>query len=241
MVRADEDIERALVVGAHPDDIDFGCGGTVARWVEAGIDVSYLLVTRGDQGGFDETPREHMAGIREAEQRAAAAAVGVAGVQFLDGYRDGWVEATPDLVRDISRVIRQVRPQRMLVQSPERNYDRLPASHPDHMATGEACMRAIYPAARNPFAFPEMLSDEGLEPWIVNEVFVMAHPGATHAVDITDTFDIKIAALREHVSQTAHRAAELEERVRGWGAQSAAAGGIAEGRLAELYHVIELE
>lgn len=240
MVLPDDDIRRALVVGAHPDDIDFGCVGTVARWVDAGVDVTYLLATRGEEGGFDETPREQMAGLREAEQRAAAKAVGVADVRFLDGYRDGWVQATPELVKDISRVIRQVRPQRMIIQSPERNYDRLPASHPDHMATGEACIRAIYPAARNPFAFPELLDDEGLEPWVVSEVFIGAHPGADHAVDVTDTFDRKIAALREHVSQTGHRSDQLEPMVRGWLAAQARAAGLPEGRLAEVFSVVEL-
>jgi LmbE family N-acetylglucosaminyl deacetylase len=239
MVKADEEIERALVVGAHPDDIDFGCGGTVASWVAAGIDVSYLLVTRGDQGGFDDTPREQMAPLREAEQRAAAAVMGVHDVHFLDGYRDGWVEATPDLVRDISRVIRQLRPQRMLVQSPERMYERLPASHPDHMATGEACIRAVYPSARNPFAFPELV-DEGLEPWVVGEVFIMAHPGAGHAVDVTDHFDAKLAALREHASQVGHRTDQLADLVRGWQVDQARAGGLPDGRLAELFHVVEL-
>lgn len=240
MIKADSEIERALVVGAHPDDIDFGCVGTVSQWVKAGVEVSYLLVTRGDQGGFDATPREQMGPLRETEQRAAAAVAGVRRVEFLDGYLDGWVEATPNLVKDLSRVIRRVRPQRMIIQSPERNYARLPASHPDHMATGEAAIRAIYPAARNPFAFPELLEDDGLEPWIVGEVFIQAHPGATHAVDVTDEFDTKIAALREHASQTAHRAGDLDALVRGWMADTAAAAGLPEGRLAEVFHVMEL-
>lgn len=240
MVKADSEIERALVVGAHPDDIDFGCVGTVSRWVQAGIEVSYLLVTRGDQGGFDATPREQMGPLRETEQRAAAAVVGVHRVEFLDGYMDGWVEATPHLVKDISRVIRRVRPQRMIIQSPERNYARLPSSHPDHMATGEAAIRAVYPAARNPFAFPELLQDDGLEPWIVNEVFIQAHPGATHAIDVTDHIGTKLAALREHASQTAHRAGELDDLVRGWMAATAASAGLPEGRLAEVFHVVEL-
>lgn len=239
MIRADHEVERALVVGAHPDDIDFGVAGTVARWVDAGVQVTYLLITRGDQGGFDDTPRESVAALREAEQIAAAAVLGVTDVRFLDGYRDGWVEATPDLVRDISRVIRQVRPQRMLVQSPERNYDRLPASHPDHMAAGEACIRAIYPSARNPFAFPELL-EEGLEAWVVDEVFVSAHPGATHAVDVTDTFERKLAAIRAHVSQVSHRSDELAPMVRGWLTAQAQAAGLPDGRLAEVFHVIEL-
>lgn len=236
----DHEIERALVVGAHPDDIDFGMAGTVARWVDAGVEVTYLLVTRGDQGGFDDTPREEMGPLREREQIAAAEALGVTDVRFLDGYADGSVAPTRELIRDISRVIRQVRPQRMMIQSPERMYDRIPASHPDHMATGEACIQAIYPFARNPFAFPELLQQEGLDAWIVREVFVGAHPGASHAVDVTDTFDRKIAALREHRSQIAHRVDELEPMVRGWQAGQAEAAGLPAGRLAEVFHVIEL-
>lgn len=239
MPKPDTEIQRALVVGAHPDDIDFGCSGTVAAWVDAGVEVTYLLVTRGDQGGFDDTPREQVAAIREAEQRAAAKAVGVSDVRFLEGYRDGWVEPTRELERDIARVIRQVRPQRMVIQSPERNYERLPASHSDHMATGEAAIRAVYPTARNPFAWPELVSDEGLEAWIVNEVFIMAHPGADHAVDITGTFDRKLAALREHRSQTSHMT-ELETMLRDWATRNAVLGGLPDGRLAELYLVSEL-
>ena len=240
MPKPDTEIERALVVGAHPDDIDFGCAGTVATWVDAGIEVTYLLVTRGDQGGFDDTPREQMASLREAEQRAAAKAVGVTDVRFLDGYRDGWVEPTRELERDIARVIRQVRPQRMIIQSPERNYERLPASHSDHMATGEAAIRAIYPSARNPYAWPELVSDEGLEPWIVTEVFIAAHPGADHPVDVTATFDRKIAALREHRTQTEHMGDDLEPMVRDWLTRNAGVGGLPDGHLAEMYLVTEL-
>lgn len=240
MPKPDTDIERALVVGAHPDDIDFGSAGTVATWVDAGIEVTYLLVTRGDQGGFDDTPREQMAAIREAEQRAAGKAVGVDDVRFLDGYRDGWVEPTRELERDIARVIRQVRPQRMLIQSPQRNYERLPASHSDHMATGEAAIRAIYPTARNPHAWPELIADEGLEPWIVTEVFIVGHPDADHAVDVTHTFDRKIAALREHRTQTEHLGEQLEVMVRDWLTRNAGVGGLPDGHLAEMYLVTEL-
>lgn len=236
----DTEIERALAVAAHPDDIDFGCAGTVAGWVDAGVEVTYLLITRGDQGGFDDTPREQMASLREAEQRAAAKAVGVTDVRFLDGYRDGWVEPTRELERDIARVIRQVRPQRMIIQSPERNYQRLPASHSDHLAAGEAAIRAIYPTARNPFAWPEMLAEEGLEPWVVTEVFIAGHPGADHAVDVTGTFERKLAALREHRSQTLHMGERLEELLREWGGRNAHEAGLPEGRLAETYLVSEL-
>jgi LmbE family N-acetylglucosaminyl deacetylase len=230
--------KRVLAVGAHPDDLDFGCSGTVASWVKAGAEATYLVVTRGDQGGFDDTPREQMPAIREREQRDAAASLGVTDVRFLDGFRDGWLEPSPDLVRAIVRVIRDVRPDRMLIQSPERNWDRIGAGHPDHLAAGEAAIRAVYPAARNPFAFPELLADEGLEPWTVQQVWLMAHPVADTFVDITDTFDRKLAALRAHASQTAHHG-ELETMLRRWNAATAQRGGLPEGRLAEAFKAVE--
>lgn len=237
MPAPDHLIERALVIGAHPDDIDFGAAGTVATWVDAGIEVTYLLVTRGDQGGFDDTPREQVPVIREAEQTAAAKAVGVTDVRWLDGYVDGDVQVTHELVRDISRVIRQVRPQRALIQSPERNYMRLPASHPDHLAAGEAALRAIYPAARNPFAYPELLA-EGLEAWTVTDIWIAAHPTANHYVDVTDVFDRKIAALRAHESQTGHMGEGLTEMLRGWLGANARAATLPDGRLAEAFHTL---
>jgi LmbE family N-acetylglucosaminyl deacetylase len=233
----DADVQRVLCVAAHPDDLDFGAAGTVATWTRAGLQVTYLLCTRGDQGGFDDTPRELMPALREQEQRDAAAAVGVDDVRFLDGFRDGWLEPDHDLQRAIVRVIRQVRPQRMLFQSPERNWDRIGASHPDHLAAGEASIRAVYPAARNPFAYPELLRDEGLEPWVVPECWVTAAPQPNHYLDITDTFDAKIQALRAHKSQTSHMD-DLEDRIRGWGLANAVAGALPEGRLAEAYRVL---
>jgi LmbE family N-acetylglucosaminyl deacetylase len=229
---------RVLAVAAHPDDLDFGASGTLARWVAGGAEATYLIITRGEQGGFDDTPRDQMPAIREKEQRDAAAAIGVGDVRFLDGFRDGWLEPTPDLVRHIVRVIRDVRPDRMLIQSPERNWDRIGAGHPDHLAAGEASIRAIYPAARNPFAFPELLEDEGLEPWAVPQVWLMAHHTPDTFVDVTDTFDRKVAALRAHVSQTAHNA-DLEAMLRRWGSGVAARGGLPEGRLAEAYKAVD--
>jgi len=229
---------RVLAGGAHPHDLDLGCSGTVASWVKAGAEVTYLLVTRGDQGGFDDTPRAEMPAIREREQRDAAAVLGITDVRFLDGFRDGWLEVTPDLVRHVVRAIRDVRPDRMLIQSPERNWDRIGAGHPDHLAAGEASIRAVYPAARNPFAFPELLGDEGLEPWTVSQVWLMAHPAVDTFVDITDTFDQKLAALRAHVSQTAHNG-ELETMLRRWNTATALRGGLPEGRLAEAFKVVQ--
>jgi LmbE family N-acetylglucosaminyl deacetylase len=231
-----EHVERALCVVAHPDDLDFGSAGTIATWTSAGTEVTYCILTDGDAGGFDETPRDQMGPMRQEEQRAAAAAVGVTDVRFL-GHPDGRLEPTLDLRRDIARVIRQVRPQRVLTSSPERNWDRIAASHPDHMAAGEATMRAVYPDARNPFAFPELLADEGLEAWTVSEVWVNPSPRADHAVDVTDVVELKFAALKSHVSQVGH-VEDLEKFVTEWMRVTAERFDLPEGRLAEAFHVV---
>jgi LmbE family N-acetylglucosaminyl deacetylase len=235
---ADHEVPRALVVGAHPDDIDFGAAGTTARWAAAGTQVTYLLVTYGEQGGFDDTPRGEVPALREAEQRAAAKAAGVDDVRFLSGYRDGRLEVTDGLVRDLARVIRQVRPARVLGQSPERWWDRLPASHPDHLAAGEATVRAVYPAARNAFAYPELLDDEGLQPWTVSELWLAAHPLPDHFVDVTETLEVKFAALAAHRSQTAHSMDDIRRTITRSLADAAAAAGLGEGRYAESFKVV---
>lgn len=229
-------VERALCVVAHPDDLDFGSAGTIATWTSAGTEVTYCILTDGDAGGFDETPRELIGPMRQEEQRAAAAAVGVTDVRFL-GYPDGRLEPTLDLRRDIARVIRQVRPQRVLTSSPERNWERIAASHPDHMAAGEATLRAVYPDARNPFAFAELLADEGLEAWTVPEVWVTASPRSDHAVDVTDVVELKFAALKSHVSQVGH-VEDLEKFVTAWMRLTAERFDLPEGRLAEAFHVV---
>jgi LmbE family N-acetylglucosaminyl deacetylase len=234
---ADDAVERVLVVTAHPDDVDFGAAGTVALWTDAGVEVVYCICTDGDAGGFDPSvPRSEIGGIRQAEQRAAAKAVGVSDVRFL-GYPDGQLVPSFDLRRDISRVIRQVRPQRMLVQSPERDYERIARSHPDHRAAGEAALNAVYPDARNPFAHPQLLEDEGLEAWSVPEVWIMGGPNAQRYMDVTTTFDRKIAALRAHESQTGHME-DLAEFVGSWLTRTAQVAGLPEGSFAEAFHVI---
>ncbi len=231
------DAERVLCVVAHPDDIDFGAAGTVATWVDAGLAVTYLLVTRGDAGGFDDTPRDQMPILREAEQKAAAAALGVSDVRFLDGYADGTVTPTIELRRDITRVIRQVRPDRILTTSPLRRWERISGpSHPDHLAVGEATTCAVYPDARNEFAYPALLADEGLEPWVVREIWFAGGPGPDHVVDITDTFGRKLNALAAHSTQTSH--IELEQRLRAMSGQMASTAGLPEGRLAEVFTII---
>ncbi len=230
-------IERVLAVMAHPDDVDFGAGGTVRAWTQAGVEVTYCLITNGDAGGFDPTvPRSDIPGIRQAEQRAAGSELGVSDVRFL-GYRDGELAVSHELRRDISRVIRQVRPDRMLIQSPDRNWRRIQASHPDHLAAGDAAIQAVYPDARNPFAHPSLLLDEGLEEWAVPEVWVMASPAPDYWNDITDHFEAKIAALRAHASQTSHMD-DLVDRISGWGRMQATEGGLTEGRLAEAFMVV---
>ena len=235
----DGDVERALVVTAHPDDADYGAAGTIAGWTDAGIEVTLLLCTRGEQGGFDDTPRSEMPAIREREQRTASAELGVSDVRFLDGWSDGWLEPTFELQRAIVEVIRDVRPQRVLTQSPKRLYQRLQASHPDHLAAGEATVRAVYPAAENRFAWPELM-DEGLNPWRVTELWLMAHDESPHAVDTTERFDRKLRALQAHVSQTQHLGDGLEQRLRDWNTGNAAMAGLAEGRLAELFAVTRI-
>jgi len=228
---SDEGVERILVVVAHPDDMDFGAAGSVATWTDAGIDVTYCLVTDGAAGGHDRAvSRQEMKQIRRAEQTAAAKHVGVTDLIFLD-YPDGRLEPTLDLRRDLSRVIREVKPQRVLSPSPERNYQRIFASHPDHLAAGEAALCAVYPDSRNPFAHPELL-DDGLEPWTVPEVWMMAISNPDVFVDITDHIDRKLDALRSHVSQHPDPS-HLDELIRGWGEMIAGVAGYEKGRLAE--------
>ncbi len=230
------DIRRVLAVFAHPDDIDFGAAGSVARWVAEGIEVTYLLVTRGEAGGFDATPREEIPRIREAEQRAAAEAVGVTTVEFLDGYADGAVYPSHPLRRDIARAIRRHRPQRVLTNSPVPRWDFLGGpNHPDHTAVGQATCAAIYPDARNPYAHPELSE---LSPWSVGEVWFSGGPGPDHVVDVTDTVKQKFAALRSHPSQLPDPDA-MEQRLRRFMEINAQTAGLPAGRLAESFSIVK--
>jgi LmbE family N-acetylglucosaminyl deacetylase len=230
-----------LVVTAHPDDVDFGAAGAVATFTSAGVAVTYCIVTDGDAGGSDlDMSRADMAALRRDEQRAAAATVGVDDVRFL-GHPDGMVVASLALRRDISRVIRQVRPQRVLTQSPERNWDSMYASHPDHLASGEAAVCAVYPDARNPFAHPELLKDEGLEPWTVGEIWIMGPmiTGASTAVETTATVDRKVNALLCHRSQIGDPDG-VADRIRTWARASGQAAGLPEGSSAEMFRVVSI-
>ncbi|CAG4929538.1 MULTISPECIES: PIG-L deacetylase family protein [Acidithrix] len=224
-----------LVVAAHPDDADFGAGGTIAKWIQSGIEIHYCLATSGEAGGFDRTiDRSEIPGIRQLEQTRAGDVYGVSSIEFL-GFIDGEVEPSLELRKGISRAIRRVRPDTVICQSPERNYERMPASHPDHLATGEAALRAIYPDSRNPFAFPQLI-DEGFEPHSVSQILMMASPRSNFAVDITGTFELKLKALHEHKSQLP-TPEKLADMLGQWGSRSALYAGLEDGKLAELFYV----
>jgi LmbE family N-acetylglucosaminyl deacetylase len=193
--------QRVLVVSAHPDDIEFGCAGTVAKWTDEGADVTYCIVTDGSTGTPDaELAGTKLATIRRDETNEAAKIAGVTDVRFLD-YRDGYVEYTLDLRRDIARVFRDVRPTRYIVMDPEPILGGWFVNHPDHRAVAHASLDVTVTAGTTPGHFPELI-DEGFEPWRgLREVYVTGPAGGNHAVDITSTIDRKIEALKAHRSQ----------------------------------------
>ena len=194
-------LERVMVVSAHPDDAEFGFGATVASLVDQGKAVVYVICTDGSQGGEDPTvPDQELTSTRYTEQRAAAALLGVKEVKFL-GFRDGYLEANVELRRAISREIRRFKPDLVLTHSPLRAINiPIGASHPDHLAVGEATLAAVYPDARNPRAYPELLQ-EGLEAHKVKEVWLPGFDGADHFIDAGPYLDRKIEAIRCHKSQ----------------------------------------
>ncbi len=194
--------QRILVVLAHPDDPEFFCGATIARWTKVGHTVEYCLLTCGDKGTKDrEINSKELCCIRQDEQRAAAAVLGVEKIRFLN-YDDGYLVPSLDLRRDITRIIRQVRPDILVTCDPTTLYvggNRL--NHPDHRAAGQAALDAVFPAARDHLNFVELWRDENLEPHIVREVWVCGTLQPNITIDVTDTWDIKIQALYEHKSQ----------------------------------------
>jgi len=193
--------ERVLVVAAHPDDIEFGAAGTVARWVEEGARVRYLLVTRGDKGSDDPaTDVAALTVLREREQRAAAAAIGVEQVDFLD-EPDGQVEPSLRLREQLTRAIRGFRPEVVMTHDPTVLFvNNEWVNHPDHRAVGQVAVDAVFPTARDPLNFPEHVRD-GLEAWKVAELFLWSTNEANQLVDIGATMERKVDALRQHASQ----------------------------------------
>lgn len=214
--------ERVLVVAAHPDDIEFGAAGTIARWIGEGAEARYLLVTRGDKGSDDpHVDPIQLASIRESEQRDAAVEIGVAGVDFLD-EPDGQVEASLRLRERITYAIRRFRPEVVMSHDPTVLFvNNEWVNHPDHRAVGQVVVDAVFPTARDPLNFPEHVT-AGLGPWKVAELYLWSTNEANQLVDIGASLDRKVAALRQHRSQfrefadterwVRRRAEELGER-----------------------------
>jgi LmbE family N-acetylglucosaminyl deacetylase len=193
--------ERVLVVAAHPDDIEFGAAGTVARWVGEGAQVRYLVATRGDKGSDDPSvDPAQLAAVREREQRAAAEEIGVLGVDFLD-EPDGQVEPSLRLRERITYAIRAFRPEVVMTHDPTVVFvNNEWVNHPDHRAVGQVTVDAVYPTARDPLNFREHL-DAGVGPWKVAELFLWSTNEANQIVDVAETLDRKVAALSHHASQ----------------------------------------
>jgi LmbE family N-acetylglucosaminyl deacetylase len=224
---------RVLVVSAHPDDIEFACAGSVAKWADEGAEVTYCIVTDGSTGTADHAMAgAPLAEIRREESLRAAKVVGVDDVIFL-GYRDGYVEPTLDLRRDVARVFRRARPQRMVAMDPVPLPGGWFVNHPDHRAVGQAALDVTVTAGTTPGHFPELL-DEGLEPWRgLREIYVAGPGGGEFAVDITSSIDRKVEALECHVSQVGEW--DVGSVVRAWTKENGKAHGY---EYAELFHVL---
>ncbi len=228
-----EQPRRVAVITAHPDDSEFGAAGTIAKLVQEGSAVAYVIVTNGNKGSGDRAmTSERLVRIRQDEQRAAARTLGVERVHFL-GYEDGEVEDTRELRRDVSREIRRWRPDLVICQSPNRTYN-LGFSHRDHRIVGGVVLDCVYPLSRDHLAFPELLPE--FEPHKVREIYVMQWENPQLVVDISDVMDLKLKALACHASQFGDFAA-LEARVRERGAALGQAHGYA---YAEAFDRIEM-
>ena len=208
---------RVMVIMAHTDDPEFACAGTVCQWVREGDEVVYVLATHGEAGSDDiRLTAQQLATVREKEQRAAARILGVNQIVFLD-HPDGSLMATLDLRRDLTREIRRCQPDIVVTVDPTLRYHLSYLNHPDHRALGDAALDAVFPDARNPRQFPELLQEEQLEPHRVGEVYIAwgrrTDGEGIVEVDITDVFGRKVAALLEHRSQISDPAG-LEERLR---------------------------
>ena len=193
--------KRALVVAAHPDDADFGAGGTVQLWSQEGWEFFYLVCTNGAKGSDDErmSPSE-LIRLRREEQRAAARVLGVKDVFFLD-YEDGELTPGRSFLGDVVRYIRSVRPDAVFTHDPQTVIvNNSFVNHADHRATGLTAIDAVYPAARDRLNFPEQIA-EGLQPHKVSAIYIWGAEGANYDVDITAAIEKKIEALRAHSSQ----------------------------------------
>ena len=202
MVALDTNYSRAMVVVAHADDAEWGCAGTVAQWCNNGWEVVYVLCTDGSKVSDDDRlTSEELVSIRKKEQLDAGQVLGLHKVVFLD-YEDSMLEPTLDLRRDIVRQIRFYKPDILICLSPLRRLDGSSYfGHPDHLASGEAALSAVFPSSRDRLTYPELL-EEGLEPHKVSEVWIMGHDDDDKFVDVTDYIDVAVSALKSHSSQT---------------------------------------
>ena len=219
MVESPTSPERVMVVVAHADDAEFTVAGTVAKWAREGKEVTYLIITDCSRGTDDPNffPAE-LSKVRKEEQRAAADRLGVKQIVYLD-YQDGTVQHTLDLRRDIVRQIRKHRPHIVITMDPTRRWlGQGYINHPDHVATGDATLAAIFPAARDYWNFHELIG-EGLMPHKVAEVYMFAPEDADVWIDIGDTIEDKIAALKEHRSQVGD--SDVGEGMRNWARSTA--------------------
>jgi len=190
---------RVMVVAAHPDDPEFLAGGTVARLAKEGREITYVIVTNGNKGSGDRgMTSEQLRPIRAEEQRRAARVLGVERVEFL-GYEDGEVEDTRNLRRDVTREIRRWRPELIITLNPHRTYSNFPGWHRDHRITGRVVLDCVYPLARDHLSFPELLPE--YEPHKVREVYLIQWEQPRLVIDITDTMELKLEAIRCHASQ----------------------------------------
>ncbi|GAC1423412.1 MAG: PIG-L family deacetylase [Ktedonobacteraceae bacterium] len=232
-----------MVIVAHEDDAEFACAGTIAIWVREGWDAYYVICADGGSGGPDDatdvspTARQRIVETRKHEQRNAGTALGLKNVYFL-GYPDGQLEASLEMRRDIVRLLRQRKPSRVICQSPDRSWTPsyiLQRDHRDHLIAGRATLEAIYPASQNPWDFPELMQ-EGLQPHKVSEVYIAGAPVQNFAIDITPVIDIKMQALRAHVSQFENGTLEVEQMIRDFGKETGKKYGYA---YAEEFHLVK--
>jgi LmbE family N-acetylglucosaminyl deacetylase len=193
-----------LAVGAHADDIDGGAACTIAQWIKDGAIVYYAVVTDGSRGSSSPDINEsELIAEREAEQRAAAQLLGVKDVFFL-GHEDGALEVTMELKGQLVELIRKLKPDTVLSLDPTESFvsELGFINHPDHRATGQATLDAVYPLARDCLSFPEQCEEGGLEPYKVDHVLLINVGGPNYLVDISDSFDLKLQTLQKHASQT---------------------------------------
>jgi LmbE family N-acetylglucosaminyl deacetylase len=225
--------QSAMTIFAHPDDAEFSCSGTVAKWVKAGCEITYILITSGNAGTHDPTyTPESLLEVREREQRQACAVLGVKYIEFLR-HDDGRVVADLNLRRELVRLIRQYKPEVVFCGDPTQVFwlnNRL--NHPDHRAAALAAIDAVFPASEM-----ELLWPEAGPAWKVHGVYVRTTAEVNNWIDVSDTIDLKIKALREHHSQLDDYK-ELEETIR----QRAADAGQEKGMLfAEAFRVVRLK